>query len=82
MCITQWLDRDWNKSKKKKKKSANDKNATLDGPQTILLAAMFECMMAKGKSLCFGSNILPLAHINDLYHDVISNMMEKDIDYI
>jgi len=36
--------------------------------------------IAKGKSLCFGSNILPLAHVNDLYHDVISNMMEKKID--
>ena len=36
--------------------------------------------IAKGKNLCFGSNILPLAHVNDLYHDVISNMMEKKID--
>ena len=33
--------------------------------------------IAKGRSLCFGSNNLPLAHVNDLYHDAISNMMER-----
>ena len=33
--------------------------------------------IAKGTTLCFGSNILPLTHVNGLYHGVISNMMEQ-----
>ena len=33
--------------------------------------------VAKGTNLCFGQNFLSLAHVNDLYHNVISNMMES-----
>ena len=33
--------------------------------------------VAKGTKLCFGQNFLSLAHVNDLYHNVISNMMES-----
>jgi hypothetical protein len=32
--------------------------------------------VAGGLNLCFGSEILDLAHVNDLYQNVISNMME------
>jgi phosphoribosylformylglycinamidine synthase II len=32
--------------------------------------------IAKGSSLCFGSNNLSLDHINNLYQNVISNMMD------
>ena len=32
---------------------------------------------ARGENLCFGSNILNLDHINNLYHSVISNMMDN-----
>ena len=31
--------------------------------------------VATGLNLCFGSEILGLAHVNDLYQNVISNMM-------
>ena len=48
--ITQWLDRSWNRAKKKKKGSAENSGA-LDGPQTVMLSTMFECMMAKGKKI-------------------------------
>ncbi len=34
--------------------------------------------VARGTSLCFGSNILHLADANDLYHNVISNMMDSE----
>ena len=33
--------------------------------------------VAKGTNLCFGSNILRLDHVNNLYDNVISNMMEN-----
>ena len=33
--------------------------------------------VASGLNLCFGSEILGLAHVNDLYQNVISNMMDK-----
>ena len=33
--------------------------------------------VAKGINLCFGSNILPLDVANHLYHNAISNMMDK-----
>ncbi len=33
--------------------------------------------MAKGINLCFGQNFLSLAHVKNLYHNVISNMMES-----
>ncbi len=33
--------------------------------------------VAKGTNLCFGQNFLSLAYVNDLYHNVISNMMES-----
>jgi phosphoribosylformylglycinamidine synthase len=33
--------------------------------------------VAKGTNLCFGQNFLSLAHVNDLYHNVISNMMDS-----
>ena len=33
--------------------------------------------VAKGTNLCFGSNILNLEHLNNLYQNVISNMMEN-----
>ena len=49
--ICQFLDRDWNKKKKKAAKDGNHEE--LDGPQTTMLAAMFECMMAKGKKIPF-----------------------------
>ena len=39
--------------------------------------ALTKLGVAKGAKLCFGSNILTLAHVNDLYHNVISNMMEN-----
>ena len=32
--------------------------------------------VAKGVKLCFGSNILHLDHVNDLYQNSISNMMD------
>ena len=35
--------------------------------------------VASGLNLCFGSEILGLAHVNDLYQNVISNMMDKKI---
>ena len=34
--------------------------------------------IASGLNLCFGSEILGLAHVNDLYQNVISNMMDKE----
>ena len=40
--------------------------------------ALTKLGVAKGAKLCFGSNILTLAHVNDLYHNVISNMMENN----
>ncbi len=39
--------------------------------------ALTKLGVAKGANLCFGSNILTLAHVNDLYHNAISNMMEN-----
>ncbi len=33
--------------------------------------------VAKGTKLCFGKNFLDLAYVNNLYHNVISNMMES-----
>ena len=33
--------------------------------------------VAKGTNLCFGQNFLSLAHVNDLYQNVITNMMES-----
>ena len=33
--------------------------------------------VATGLNLCFGSEILGLARVNDLYQNVISNMMDK-----
>ncbi len=35
--------------------------------------------VAKGTNLCFGQNFISLDHVNDLYHKVISNMMESEI---
>ncbi len=40
--------------------------------------ALTKLGVAKGAKLCFGSNILTLAHVNDLYHNVISNMMKNE----
>ena len=47
--ICQWLDRDWKKSKKKKR--ARDGAVPEDGPQTDVLSAMFECLLSKGKKI-------------------------------
>ena len=33
--------------------------------------------VARGTKLCFGSNILHIDHVNNLYHNVISNMMDN-----
>ena len=33
--------------------------------------------VARGLDLCFGSDILSLDHVNDLYHNVIFNMMDN-----
>ena len=33
--------------------------------------------VAKGTNLCFGQNFLSLAHVNDLYQNVINNMMDS-----
>ncbi len=33
--------------------------------------------VAKGSDLCFGLDILSLNDVNDLYHNVISNMMDN-----
>ena len=33
--------------------------------------------VARGLDLCFGSDILRLDYVNDLYHNVISNMMDN-----
>ena len=40
--------------------------------------ALTKLGVAKGAKLCFGSNILTLTHVNDLYDNVISNMMENN----
>ena len=36
--------------------------------------------VARGTNLCFGQNFISLAHVNDLYHNGISNMMESKSD--
>ena len=46
--VCQWLDRDWNKTRKKKKGEAP---GWLDGPQTMLLSGMFECFLPKGRKV-------------------------------
>ena len=33
--------------------------------------------VARGSDLCFGADILSLDHVNDLYQNVISNMMDS-----
>ena len=33
--------------------------------------------VARGTNLCFGKDFISLAHVNDLYQNVISNMMES-----